>query len=391
MRNRLIVLAMAGIFASCGEVPTEPIEPGTLVVQAPLNSTTTQVFESGDHVGTWNVITEASAVYHGDVCVTQPKFGLNHPGWGTSADGQTYELGGHPWQNEGTAGFVAPWVNAWNSLASSGSGGPNGGENWTRYTTTIDGSGDFVLQLLADNCSWVYLDDELVGVQFYSWTKDDLSYPVSLNGTHTLDFIIFDDNGAAGGMYRIETLSVENAPADTDEDGLSDNEETGIYGTDPHDPDTDDDGVNDGDEVAAGTDPLVAEDSDGDGVNDDVDNCPLVANADQTDTDGDGQGDACDPDDDNDGVADEDDAVPFSDTSATCSIDGCDSGVDNQVLASGATFMDLIGAAAASAGNHGEFVSAVSDLAKGWKKDGLISGRDQGSIVSCAARSSVGR
>jgi len=38
-----------------------------------------------------------------------------------------------------------------------------------------------------------------------------------------------------------------------------------------------------------------------------VDNCPSVANADQTDTDHDGTGNACDNDDDNDGVADNED------------------------------------------------------------------------------------
>ena len=53
-------------------------------------------------------------------------------------------------------------------------------------------------------------------------------------------------------------------------------------------------------------------DSDGDGVADDVDNCPDLANADQANFDGDFYGDACDPDDDNDGVADEDDAFPFN-------------------------------------------------------------------------------
>ena len=48
----------------------------------------------------------------------------------------------------------------------------------------------------------------------------------------------------------------------------------------------------------------VVKDVDGDGHPDTADNCPTVANADQLDTDGDGLGNACDTDDDNDGVLD---------------------------------------------------------------------------------------
>ncbi len=94
-------------------------------------------------------------------------------------------------------------------------------------------------------------------------------------------------------------------------------------------------------------------------------------------------------DDDGDGVPDEEDDCPDSDLSSTIVIDGCDTGVENQLLGDGCTLADLIGQCVGAAVNNELFVCCVAHLTNDWKQDGLISGADKGAIQSCAAQAEI--
>lgn len=147
------------------------------------------------------------------------------------------------------------------------------------------------------------------------------------SGTYTLDAEL---------SYRVEATSFSedwsgdvDVTLDHDDDGLSDEDETEVYGTDPYDADTDDGGAGDGVEVIVdGTDPLDGEDdseestdTDGDALTD-AEEVVFGTDPADPDTDGDGLGDGSevdlgtdplDTDSDDGGVSDGDEVEAGTD------------------------------------------------------------------------------
>ena len=131
---------------------------GSVIVSNPV-----VVYTSGSHVDTWDEIVPASAYsYWPDLCIPVPAVGLD-ANWVNPHKAFSFGTGAHPWQGQTWTGFSANWINAWSNLSSRGPGG----HNWTKYSTEVTGTGAFVLDLLADNCSWIYMDGTLVAFQSY--------------------------------------------------------------------------------------------------------------------------------------------------------------------------------------------------------------------------------
>jgi hypothetical protein len=95
------------------------------------------------------------------------------------------------------------------------------------------------------------------------------------------------------------------------------------------------------------------------------------------------------PDVDLDGLADNFDCEPNSNFAPTVIIDGCDSGVTNTLFTSGCTISDLIAHIAATAKNHGKFVSGIAQLGDALVANGTITSAQKDAIVSCAGGSKL--
>jgi hypothetical protein len=94
-------------------------------------------------------------------------------------------------------------------------------------------------------------------------------------------------------------------------------------------------------------------------------------------------------DSDGDGVCDSDDVCPASDVGETIVIDGCHTGVANEMSDNGCTRADAVAACVEEARNHGQFVQCVAHLANDWKRSGAINDADHGRITHCAAHATI--
>lgn len=99
----------------------------------------------------------------------------------------------------------------------------------------------------------------------------------------------------------------------------------------------------------------------------------------------------CISDGDGDRIHDDCDLCLDSLIDETLTVSGCETGVENVTFVGGCTMADLIADCEDASGNYGNLASCVTGLTRLWRNDHIISGREQGLILSCAAKSNTGR
>jgi hypothetical protein len=128
--------------------------------------------------------------------------------------------------------------------------------------------------------------DNFGPIEYHNWTFDydgdtielsgsQVTYKFDIPGNYTATLLVVDSSGNTDSDITWVNVTAK----DSDGDGLSDDDETGVYSTDPMNPDTDEDGIDDGDEIALGLDPRD-NDFDNDGLLDGEDPDPFNPNVD---------------------------------------------------------------------------------------------------------------
>ncbi len=127
-------------------------------------------------------------------------------------------------------------------------------------TLTLDGSASSDPDGNIVSYSWNQLSGPTTTITGSSAVQPSCTAPdVAETTTLVFELTVTD----AGGLTSTDTCQVTVNPVvdptlDSDKDGITDVDETAVYGTDPLNADTDGDGFTDGQEIASGTDPKNA-------------------------------------------------------------------------------------------------------------------------------------
>lgn len=185
-----------------------------------------------------------------------------------------------------------------------------------------DGDAYFFLEVPNENFEYVAIDGgkltasgSSISGSLLKNTTINLSLNSSTEGVDLEGTIKFSNSSCSGYIYGLlyESLDVtdidgDSIPDDSDNCPNVPNEDQSNYDSDSFgdacDDDDDNDGVPDESDLFP-FDETESADSDGDGVGDNSDNCPADSNPEQLNYDGDEEGDECDLDDDNDGYSDD--------------------------------------------------------------------------------------
>ena len=122
---------------------------------------------------------------------------------------------------------------------------------------TLDGSGSTDSDGTIAEYKWTQTAGPVVNLSSLTSSLTTFTAPDVAESTDlTFQLTVTDDGDLTNSDTCLVTV-LPVVPVDSDGDGLTNDEETNNYGTDPYNPDSDGDGVSDGQELNSGTDPLT--------------------------------------------------------------------------------------------------------------------------------------